>query len=79
MIIFQVSLTFDPKEILKILCQIYILMKKVIIPRKIHETIKSYAKHTQASAANLLHIRIGNLGWCKWGHCKNEARQMSLL
>ena len=63
MIVFQVSLNFDPvKEILKIiLCQIYILMKKVIILRKIHVTMKSFAppqkktKHIRASAANLLH------------------------
>ena len=44
MIILQVSLNFDPvKEILKIRCQIYILMEKVIILRKIHVTIKSFA------------------------------------
>ena len=37
MVVFQVSLNFDPaKEILKIGCQIYILMKKVIILRQIH-------------------------------------------
>ena len=36
MIVFQVSLNFDPvKEILKILFHIYILMKKVVILRKI--------------------------------------------
>ena len=35
MIVFQVSLNFDPvKEILKIQSQIYILMKKVIILKK---------------------------------------------
>ena len=44
MIILQVPLNFDPvKEILKIRCQIYILMEKVIILRKIHVTIKSFA------------------------------------
>ena len=37
MIVFQVSLKVDAmKEILKIRSQIYILMKKVIILRKIH-------------------------------------------
>ena len=37
MIILQVPLNFDPvKEILKIRCQIYILMEKVIILRKMH-------------------------------------------
>ena len=35
MIVFQVLLNFDPvKEILKMQCQIYILMKKVIILEK---------------------------------------------
>ena len=45
MIVFQVSLNFDPvKEILKIQCHIYILMKKVIILREIHVTMKSSKK-----------------------------------
>ena len=45
MIVFQVSLNFDPvKEILKIRCHIYILMKKVIILREIHVTMKSSKK-----------------------------------
>ena len=26
-----------------------------------------------------LHIRIGNLNWCKCRHCKNEAREMDCL
>ena len=44
MIVFQVSLNFDPvKEILKIRSQVYILIKKVIILGKIHMTIKSFA------------------------------------
>ena len=43
MIIFQ-ELNFDPvKEILKIQYHIYILMKKVIILRKIHVKMKSFA------------------------------------
>ena len=61
MIVFQ-ELNFDPvKEILKIRCHIYILMKKVIILRKIHVKMKSFAppwketKHIHASAADLLH------------------------
>ena len=61
MIVFQ-ELNLDPvKEILKIRCQIYILMKKVIILRKIHVKMKSFAppwketKHIHASAADLLH------------------------
>ena len=44
MIVFQDSLNFDPaKEILKIRCQIYNLMKKVIILRKIQVAIKTFA------------------------------------
>ena len=31
------------------------------------------------SAAGLLHIRIGNLDWCKFGHCKNQARKIDSL
>ena len=41
--VFQVSLNFDSaKEILKIWCQIYILMKQMIILSKIHATMKTY-------------------------------------
>ena len=36
-------------------------------------------KHIYAWANNLLHIRIGNLNWCKWGHCKNKARETDCL
>ena len=44
MFVFQVSLNFDPvKEILKIRCQIYILMMKVIILKKIQVTMKTFA------------------------------------
>ena len=43
MIVFQ-ELNFDPvREILKIQFHIYILMKKVIILRKIHVKMKSFA------------------------------------
>ena len=43
MTLFQV-LSFDPvTEILKIRCHIYILMKIVIIMRKIHVKMKSFA------------------------------------
>ena len=100
------SLNFDPvKEILKIQCEIYILMKKVVILRKIKVTMKSFApsfsnrislslnrnkmcgnesheketKHIHASAADLLHIRIGNFYSCKCGHCKNEVRHKDCL
>ena len=44
MIVFPVSLNFDSaKEILKIRCNIYILMKKVIILRKVRVIMKTFA------------------------------------
>ena len=39
----------------------------------------SETKHIHASAADLLHIKIGNLNWCKCAHCKNEAREIGFL
>ena len=36
-------------------------------------------KHIHASAADLLHIRIGNLDWWKCGYYKNEAREIDYL
>ena len=36
-------------------------------------------KQSHASAADLLHIRIGNLNCCKCGHCKNKARGIDCL
>ena len=61
MMVFQ-ELNFDPvKEILKIRCRIYILMKKKIILQNIHVKTKSFAppqketKHVHSSAADLLH------------------------
>ena len=39
----------------------------------------SETKHIQASAADLLDIRIGNLDWCKWRNRKNEAREIEDL
>ena len=44
MINFQVSLNFDPaKEILKIRCNIFILIKKATFLRKVQATINSFA------------------------------------
>ena len=39
----------------------------------------SETKHIHASAADLLHIKIGNLDWRKCAHCKTEAREISFL
>ena len=41
-----------------------------------NESHEKETKHTYASAANLLHIRIGNINWCKWGYCKSEAKEI---
>ena len=44
-----------------------------------NERHEKETKHIHASTANLLHIRIGNIDWCKCGHCKNEARKIDCL
>ena len=55
-------------------------MKEMIIRRKIqfepeqkktcgNQSHKKGTKHINASAADLFHIRIGNLDWCKCIHC----------
>ena len=65
-------------------------MKKKIILRKTqfepeqkktcgNESYEKETKHIHAIAADLLHIRIGNLDWCKCRHCKNEAREIDCL
>ena len=40
-----------------------------------NESHEKETKHFYASAADLLHIRIGDLNWCKCRHCKNKARE----
>ena len=65
-------------------------MKNMTILRKIqfkrekkktcgNESYEKETKHIHAVAADLLHIRIGNLDWCKCRHCKNEAREIDCL
>ena len=44
-----------------------------------NESHEKETKRIYASASDLLHIRIGNLSWCKCGHCKNEAREIDCL
>ena len=44
-----------------------------------NESHEKETKHIHASAADLLYIRIRNPDWCKWGHCKNEAREIDYL
>ena len=41
--------------------------------------MRKKTKHTHASAADLLYIRIENLDWCKCGHWKNEAREIDCI
>ena len=39
---------------------------------------ESHEKETKiiyALATNLLHIKIGNVNWCKCAHCKNERKK----
>ena len=38
-----------------------------------NESHEKETKYIYASAADLLHIRKGNLNWCKCGHSKNEG------
>ena len=40
---------------------------------------KKKTEHIHASAADLLHIGIENLDWCKCGPCENEAREIDCL
>ena len=35
--------------------------------KKTFESHEKETKHIYDSAADLVHIRIGNLNWCKWG------------
>ena len=60
-------------------------MKKVIILRKIHVTMKAFAPPFPTVERKLTYsqfscrfitcsIRIGNLDWYKCGHCKNQVR-----
>ena len=44
-----------------------------------NESHKKEIKHIHASAADLLYIRIGNLDWYKYGHFKNETREIDRL
>ena len=41
-----------------------------------NENHEKGTKHIHASAADLLHIRTGNLNRCKCRHCKNEVREI---
>ena len=44
-----------------------------------NQSHEKQTKHIYPSASDLLDIRIGNLKWCKCGHCKNEAREIDCL
>ena len=65
------------------------IMKKVTILMKIHVTIKSsttilhHRKKLNIFTLPLpiytYGIRIGNLDWCKWGHCRNWGREKDCL
>ena len=55
------------------------LNKKKTGGNESHEKVTAETQHYNASAADLLRIRIGNLNWCKCGHGKNEAREVDCL
>ena len=44
-----------------------------------NENLKKEIKHIQASDANLVHLRVGILDWCKCRHCKNKVRKIDCL
>ena len=44
-----------------------------------NESHEKETNHIHASVVDLLHIRIGNLNWCKWEHCKNKAKEIDCL
>ena len=44
-----------------------------------NESHEKETEHIYVSAVNLLHIRIGNLDWCKCRHCKNDEREIDCL
>ena len=44
-----------------------------------NESQEKETKHIYASATDLSHIRIGNLNWCKCGHCKNGTSEIDCL
>ena len=44
-----------------------------------NENHEKETKHIHASAADLLHIRVRNFDWCKYSHCKSEAREVDCL
>ena len=76
-------------EMLKIPCHICIILMKRV--RKIeHVIMKSFTHPYSTKERNETYLdfsrrfitystRIGNLDWCKCGHCKNEAREIDCL
>ena len=74
-----------------ILEKIQVIMKTFVPPffnhfslslnrkRSGNESHEKEIKHIDASAADLLHVRIGNLNWCKCEHCKKDAREIDCL
>ena len=79
MIVFQ-ELNFDPvKEILKIQCHIYILMKKVVILRKIHVKWKSFAppqKETKNMPQLLIYSQSMRLEKLDYSKCQKQPLEV---
>ena len=53
--------------------------KKRVVMRAMRKKLNIFKLHIYASADDLLHIRIGNLDWCKCGHFKTETREIDCL
>ena len=65
--------TFETKHILQLL--FYIRIGNLAW----NESHEKRTKYIHASAADLLHIRIGKLNWWKYGYCQNESRELDCL
>ena len=67
MTVFQVSLNFNPaKETLKLRCQIYILMTKLIFLRKLQAAMKAFTPPFST---------ISVWAWTEKKACENEIQE----
>ena len=77
MIVFQVSLNFDPvKEILKIRSTIF---QPFQFETEEEKTCGKKLNTLMLQLSVYYILEVGNLNRCKKGHCKNEARETDRL
>ena len=77
MIVFQVSLNFDPvKEILKIRSTIF---QPFQFETEEEKTCGKKLNTLMLQLSVYYILEVGNLNRCKKGHCKNEAREIDRL